>query len=169
MPQLVYNSTMTEITSSTDIREIGIDGFSRLVKVLQDREGKRYNDIGWGGTATELQKGINEGNLVPASAFAVVSEGMVRYTRKEKEVRSNTDSLRFLAKSLLEGAEVYHQASQVDMATLKKQIGAFVKSHGGNFDEGLNWEAFIKERATRLKKKADDTDAVLGGTVGRRF
>jgi len=149
---------MTETVDSQDINEIGKPDFTELSNTLANREDKGYNVVGWNGTNGELQAHVNDGVLCPATSFAVVAEGIARYKNTNPERSENTDSLRELSKILLKGSEVFAQAYMVDGNSLKDQIRKYVESHGGLFDNETDWEAFIKDRADKLKTKADAID-----------
>jgi len=75
-------------------------------------------------------------------------------------MRENTDSLRDLSAILSSGSEIYGQADKIDAAGLKSQIKKYVESHGGTFDENIDWQEFIKTRSVKLKAKADAIDEV---------
>ena len=153
---------MSETVESQNISEIGKDGFTKLVEVLEGREDqeKKYNAVGWSGSSSDLKTQVEGGLLCPASSFAVVAEGIVRYKRTDPEMRENTDSLRDLSDVLSNGSEIYGQADKIDAAGLKSQIKKYIESHGGTFDENINWQEFIKTRSERLKAKADAIDEV---------
>lgn len=146
---------MSEALEPRNIAEIGKEGFDRLVVVLGKREGEKYNSVGWGGTSVDLKNQIGSNFLCPASAFAVVSDGISRYKRQEPQIYEDTESLRELAKVLSDGSEIYGQANEIDKVGLKDQIKKYVESHGGTFDDSINWQNFIKERSDRLMAKAD--------------
>jgi hypothetical protein len=151
---------MSETVESQNINEIGKDGFIKLVGVLKGREDQRYNAVGWGGSSSELKTQVEDGLLCPASSFAVVAEGIVRYKRLDPQMRENTDSLRDLSTVLSSGSEIYGEATKIDAAGLKSQIKKYIESHGGTFDENINWQEFIKTRSEKLKAKADAIDEV---------
>ncbi|MGA2910504.1 MAG: hypothetical protein ABSE04_01745 [Candidatus Microgenomates bacterium] len=150
---------MSETVESQNISEVGRDSFVRFVGILKDREGQKYNAVGWEGTGSELQSQVEGGALCPASSFAVVAEGIFRYKWQGPQMKEDTDSLRDLSKALLAGSEIYGQAAQIDVAAIKAQIKKYVESHGGRYDGQTDWQEFIKTRAVRLKSKADAIDA----------
>jgi hypothetical protein len=149
---------MSENKEANNNRELGGDVFDNLTLVLKKREENKYNLAGWEGTAADLKIQVENGNLCPASSFAVVAEGMVRYKRPEERMDDDTDSMRDLAKVLSEGSKIYGQAKELNEAKLKNQIKKYVESHGGVFDDSINWQNFIEERSDRLIKKANAID-----------
>lgn len=151
---------MPEIVESQNISEIGKDGFAKLVGVLKGREDQRYNAVSWNGSSGELKTQVKGGILCPASSFAVVAEGIVRYKRLDSQMQENTDSLRDLSAVLSGGSEIYGQADKIDAAGLKSQVKKYVESHGGTFDENIDWQEFIKTMSIKLKAKADAIDEV---------
>lgn len=150
---------MTETGETQSISEIGIDMFNNLVTVLEDRESRGINRNGWNGTSANLKESVKEGRLCPASSFAIVADGLTRFKPSEPRAVENTDSLRKLGDILLEGSNVYEQASQIDEETIKGQIKSWVESHGGEFNESMNWREFINEKGNKLRSKADAIEA----------
>lgn len=152
---------MTETSMEMDVmKEMGGETFQSLMRVLSARESANYNVAGWGGSSAELGMLVEKGELYPASTFAVVSEGAKRYKRSEPQAREDTDSMRELATVLLEGADVYGKAKGVDESVLLEQIKKYVTSHGGEFQDGVDWQAFIAEVSGKLKNKANAIDEV---------
>ncbi len=151
---------MTDMTETELILlgEIGKTAFANLISTLSSREDSTYNVVGWNGNSSELGRLVQQGELCPASSFAVVAEGMRRYRRQESQQREDTDSMRNLAKIILEGSGVYGEAREIDEQTLLAQIQRFVTSHGGEFQGGVDWQEFIADVSERLKKKADAID-----------
>jgi hypothetical protein len=149
---------MPEKVESQNIAEVGKDRFGELVRVLKGREDQGYNSAGWEGTSNNLETQVGGGLLCPASAFAVVAEGMFRYKRQDPQIREDTDSLREFAKVLSDGSEIYGQSDKIDGAGLKDQIKKYVESYGGTFDDKTDWQEFIRTRSERLKSKADLID-----------
>ncbi len=151
---------MSESAETPSIVEIGKGQFDRLASVLGQREGSKYNLVGWGGSTADLRTSVEGKALYPSSAFAVVAEGISRYKRGEERMYDDTDSMRELSQALADGSEVYGQAKELDETTLKSQIKEYLQSHGGVYDENINWQDFIAERATRIKNRADQIDEV---------
>lgn len=152
---------MTETSAEMDVmKEMGGETFQNLMRVLSARESANYNVAGWGGNSAELGMLVEKGELYPASTFAVVSEGAKRYKRSEPQAREDTDSMRELAQILLEGSGVYGQAKGIDEKVLLEQIKRYVTSHGGDFQEGVDWQSFIEEVATKMRTKANAIDDV---------
>ena len=151
---------MTEKVGSPNIAEIGQQESNRLVGVLGEREANGYNSVGWEGTSDELRARIGNNSLCPASAFAVVAEGLARYRRQEPSLREDINFLRDFAQALSSGAEIFGEAFKIDKPTLLNQIRGYVNSHDGSFDESINWEDFIRVQARRLNERADRFEAV---------
>lgn len=68
--------------------------------------------------------------------------------------------MRELAQVLLDGSGVYGQAKGMDESVLLEQIKKYVTSHGGEFQEGVDWQNFIAEVSAKLKSKANAIDEV---------
>jgi len=151
---------MSETLESQDIAEMGKDGFGKLTVALENRDRERYNSVGWGGTTADLKELVGSNSLCPASAFAVVVEGLVKYKRQESELRENTDSLRELAGALSSGSGIFKNAYEIGGPTLLGQIRNYVESHGGVFNESINWQDLLNERSQILIRKADAFDAI---------
>ncbi len=151
---------MTEISEPQNIKEIGENDFTQLVSVLKAREDEGYTVVGWQGTSSDLSRLVNEGELCPASSFAVVAEGISRYKRTNPKMREDTDSLRELSKVLERGSQVYIQAAMIDEVAVKDQVKKYVDSNGGSFDNSTNWGEFIADRAAKLQAKANAIDDV---------
>ncbi|MFH1971280.1 MAG: hypothetical protein ABIJ05_02755 [Patescibacteria group bacterium] len=145
-------------SESLKIAEIGRQEFDRLTSVLNNRESNEYNLVGWEGTVIDLKSEVESNSLYPASAFAVVSEGISRYKRTDERMNDDTESMRELANVLYKGSDIFGRAGEFDEAGLKDQIKKYIESHDGKFDININWKDFIKERADRIKNKADSID-----------
>lgn len=153
-------SENTKESSPPDIFEIGSQEFNQLTEVLNHREAKGYNLVGWDGTSIDLKNEVNNKLLCPASAFAVVSDGVYKYKRPEIRMNDETDSMRDFASALIKGSIIFKQATDIDATKIYSQIKKYFKSHQREFDENLSWPDFIKERADRIKQKADKIDEV---------
>jgi hypothetical protein len=145
---------MPEAADKLKPAEIGKKEFGDLAKILKNRVNQKYNVVGWGGNVDDLIP------LYPASAFAIVSDGITKYKRKEPTAHEDTDSLRELSAVLLKGSVIYGQTKEVDTIKIEEQIKGYIESHGGVFDKTIDWGGFIKERSVRIKEKADAIDEV---------
>jgi len=141
-----------------EIKEIGQEALVNLLAVLASQEEQRVNVVGWGGTSSELSGSVASGDLYPSSAFAVVAEGYERYKRSEAEARVDTGLMRKWSEVMGVGAHDYGQAKQIDGKVLLEQIRKYVVAHGGEFQEGTDWENLILEVSAKLGKKAKAID-----------
>ena len=152
---------MTETSEKSEplkIAEIGRQEFDELCTILNNRENNKYNLVRWEGKVIDLKNEVDSNSLYPASAFAVVSEGISRYKRTDERMNDDTDSMRDLANVLSEGSDIFGRASEFDEAALKDQIKKYIESHDEKYDININWKDFIKERADRIKNKANSID-----------